>query len=205
MKNMNFLVRHDTRIAIVGTAMLTAGYYFGIASPGRAATRKLEAEIAQAQAKVGEIPVILAERSHLQLRVEKERGRLEQMDLMLPEQSHVSEVLHQVASQAQRSGLAITRLEPLPSVDFASYSAHPFHLSCRGTFADISGFLGGLETQPRLVTFGSVKFSRGADGSAPLQQQTIQANIDFNVYSRHAKTTKVAENASSRGSVTSDN
>ena len=202
---VKFLARHDTRIAIVGTAVLTAGYFWGIMCPGWTAAQQIETEIKQAQAKVGEIPLILAERSQLQRRVEQERDQLEQMELVLPTESHVSDVLHQVASQAQRSALSITRLEPLPSVDFASYSAHPFHLSCRGTFEDISGFLSGLETQSRLVTFGSVKFTRGNEGPGTEARRTIQANIDFSVYSRHARTTKVAENTNSRSSVSSDN
>ena len=201
---MKFLVRHDTRIAIIGTAVLTAGYYWGIICPGRVAAQKVEAEIKQAQAQVGSIPDLLNERSKLQKRVEQDRDRLEQMEVVLPTESHVSEVLHQVASHAQRSGLVITRLEPLPSVDAASYSTHPFHLSCRGTFGDISGCLNGLETQSRLITFGSVKFTRGNEGAPTDPQRLIQANIDFNVYSRQAKTTKVAGNASSRGSVSSD-
>lgn len=202
---MKFLARHDTRIAIIGTALLTIGYYYGVVSPGHVAAQKLETDIKLAQAKVGAIPDLLNERSQLQKRVEGERDQTERMELMVPTESHVSEVLNQVARQAQRSGLEITRLEPLPSVDFASYSAHPFHLSCRGTFEDISGFLSGLETQPRLITFGSMKFSRGTEGPATDSQRAIQANIDFSVYSRHAKSTEVAENTSSRGSTSSDN
>lgn len=201
---MKFLARHDTLIAIIGSAVLTGAYYWIVVGPGRVAAQKIEAEIAQTHAKMEDIPLMLAERSQLQKRVEQQRDQLQKLDVVLPTESHVSEVLHEVASQARRSGLLITRLEPLPPVEFASYSSHPFHLSCRGTFSDISGFLSGLETQTRLVTFGKVDFTRGNEGPASDGPRTIQANVDFNVYSRHAKSTKVAENTSSRSSSSSD-
>ncbi len=201
---MRILARHDTLIAIIGTAVLTGAYYWCVVGPGRVAAQKIEAEIAQTHARMSELPLILEERSQLQKRVEQQRDQLHQMEVVLPTETHVSEVLHQVASQARRSGLTIARLEPLPPVDFASYSALPFHLNCRGTFGDISGFLSGLETQTRLVTFGKVDFTRGNEGPASEGPRTIQANVDFNVYSRQAKSTKVAENTSSRTSPSSD-
>lgn len=201
---MKILARHDTLIAIIGTAVLTVGYYWGVVYPGRVTAQKIEFEIAQSQAQIGQIPTILSEHSQLQKRLEQQREQLTELENVLPAQSHVSEVLHQIASQARRAGLTITRLEPLPPVDFAAYSAQPFHLSCRGSFEDISEFLSSLETQSRLVTFGKVDFTRGNEGPAPDGGRSVQAHFDFSVYSRHAKTTKVAENTTSRASLLSD-
>ncbi|MBS0205226.1 MAG: type 4a pilus biogenesis protein PilO [Planctomycetes bacterium] len=182
---MRFLARHDTLIAIIGTAILTAGYYWGIVRPSLDAAQSIKSEIAESQAKMGEVPVILAERTQLQLQLERKQSQLKEMELVLPTESHVAEVLHQVASQAQHSGLMITRLEPLPSVDYASYSAHPFHLTCRGEFNDVARFLKGLESQPRLVTFGNVDLTRNAESQGPeVTQPLIQANLHFSVYSR---------------------
>lgn len=182
---VRFLARHDTLIAIIGTAILTAGYYWGIVRPSLDAAQSIKSEIAESQAKMGEVPVILAERTQLQLQLERKQSQLKEMELVLPTESHVAEVLHQVASQAQHSGLMITRLEPLPSVDYASYSAHPFHLTCRGEFNDVARFLKGLESQPRLVTFGNVDLTRNAESQGPeVTQPLIQANLHFSVYSR---------------------
>ena len=203
---MKFLARHDTLIAIIGTGILTAGYYWGVVCPGRVAALKIEAEITQVQTKMAELPLILAERAQLQSRLQRYRDQIDAMDGVLPTESHVSDVLHEVASLASRAGLTITRLEPLQTVEFASYATHPFHLGCRGAFDDVARFLNGLETQSRLVTFGKVDLTRGADGqTSDGPQRSIQANIDFSVYSRHANSTRVAENTSSRGSSPSDN
>ena len=44
---MKFLARHDTLIAILGTAVLTIAYYWGIIAPGRSMAGKIEAENAE--------------------------------------------------------------------------------------------------------------------------------------------------------------
>lgn len=203
---MRFLARHDTLIAIIGTAILTAGYYWGIVRPSRLQAQKIENEIAQAHAMISEIPSILTERTELQQRLEAEREQSATRDVALPTESHVSDVLHQVTSLAIQSGLSINRLEPLPSVEFAVYTSHPFHLSCRGTFADVSRFLKGMEQQKRLVTFGNTDLTRGNEGpDADGGRRMIQANLHFNVYSRHAESTKIAENTISPSRGSSDN
>ena len=183
---MKFLARHDSLIAIIGTAVLTAGYYWGVIRPGRAAADIVRTEISQAQAKMHEVPVLLAEQTQLQARLQHQREQIEQMEQVVPTDSHVSEVLHQVASLASQSGLTITRLEPLQTVEFASYASHPFHLGCRGAFDDVARFVKGLEAQPRLVTFGKVDLIRSAAGTEG-PERLIQANIDFSVFSRPSK------------------
>lgn len=190
------LGRHDTRIAILGTAILTGGYYFGIVAPGRQDAQRIQQEIEAAQARMMHVPVMMEQRTQLLKRLTALRDQQPVFDARLPLESHASVVLRHVAGEAQRSGLSITRLEPLPSVAHATYSAHPFQLSCRGTFADIAGFLAGLESHERLLTFGKIDFQRGSE-SAVEGGRTIQANFEFHVYSRHAEFTKVAENASS--------
>lgn len=183
---MKSLARHDTLIAIIGTAILTAGYYWGVIQPGRIAAANVNKEIDQAHAKMNEVPLLMAQQSQQRSLLERQQLRIEQMELSLPGESHVSDVLHEVASLASQSGLTITRLEPLQTIEFASYASHPFHLGCRGAFDDVAKFLRGLETQPRLVSFSKVDLTRsqeGVDGTG----RTIQANIDFSVFSRHAK------------------
>ena len=204
---MKSLAQHETLIAIVGTGLLTIAFYFGVwHSGGGTATQQIHREIAESQSRIDSIPLMLAERAHLQSRLDKQARQAAELNERVPTESHVSDVLHKVASLASQSGLTITRLEPLPSVEFNSYAAQPFHLGCRGTFVDIGKFLAGLETQSRLVTFGDVELTCGSEGQGSANGPLlIQANVHFNVYSRHAKSTKLAENTSSRRSLSSDN
>jgi Tfp pilus assembly protein PilO len=202
---MKLLARHDTLIAIIGTAVLTGVYYLGVICPGNSAARDIKAELAQTQARMGELPALMLEQTRLQSQLDAQREKLAQVELFLPEELHESQVLHEVASLAQQSGLIVTRLEPLPTVKFASYSMHPFQLNCRGEFREIAGFLKGLETRSRLVTFGSIALVRPNESSSDRSQRLIQATVHFSVYSRQLNSTEVAENTVSRRPLVSDN
>lgn len=201
---VKFLARHDTMIAILGTAVLTCVYYFGVACPGHAAARGIEADLALAHAKIDELPGMLLEHGQLQARLQQHRDKLAEMDPIIPDESHVAEVLCEVAELAANAGLTVNRLEPLSTVEFASYSSHPFQLSCRGDFQNIASFLSGLETHSRLVTFGSLDLIHGNEGGTE-GARFVQASIHFSVYSRQSKSTKLAENTISNGSTRSDN
>ncbi len=198
---MKFLVRHDRLIAIVGTAVLTVGFFCGVLRPGQLKAKALQVEVSQTQAQLTSLPVQIAEREHLQTKLEERREQTERLATMVPSQVEVSDVLHEVAQLAKHSQVMITRLEPLPQNDLASYSALPFSLGCKGEFARVTKFLSGLETQARLVTFGEVTLTRAADS----KDRQVQASVSFSVYSRHAKSARVAGNATSRGALSSDN
>ncbi|HEY4263655.1 MAG TPA: type 4a pilus biogenesis protein PilO [Schlesneria sp.] len=199
---MKLLARHDTLIAIIGTAVLTGVYYLGVICPGHRAARDIKAELALTHARMGELPAMMLEQTRLQSELDTQREKLAQVELFLPDESHESQVLQEVAGLAHQSGLVVTRLEPLPTAKFASYSTHPFQLNCRGEFREIASFLNGLETRQRLVTFGSVALVRN---DADRSQRLVQATVNFSVYSRQLNSTEVAENTISRPAVVSDN
>jgi Tfp pilus assembly protein PilO len=198
---MKVLARYDTLIAIIGAGLMTIGFYFGVFHPGLQAAGRIDSDIAQIQSQLNSLPLQMAEREQMQWRLDQRREQVLKMATMLPERIEVADVLREVADLANLSQLTITRLEPLTPNEFLSYSALPFSLSCKGDFDRIARFLSGLENQPRLVTCDDVTLTRGTD---PGDRQ-IQASVNFSVYSRHAKTARVAENATSHSSFSSDN
>ena len=202
---MKLLARHYTLIAIIGTAVLTIVYYVGVVCPGHYAAQAVKDEIAQAHAQMEALPLLLEERSRLQEQVAQQRKGLAAVDVFLPDASHESQILHEVANLGRESELVISRLEPLPSVKFASYSMHPFQLNCRGEFRDISAFLNALERRQRLVTFGRISLVPNNDSPAEGGEWLIHANVHFSVYSRHSNSTEVTENTVSRILSVSDN
>lgn len=198
---MKALARHDRLIAIIGTAVLTVGFFVGVLRPGQLKARAIQAEVAQTQSQLTSLPVQIAEREHLQAKLDARREQTEQQANRVPLQVDVSDVLHEVSQLAKSSQVTITRLEPMPQNDFASYSALPFSLGCKGDFARVTKFLSGLETQSRLVTFGEVALTRSADS----KDRQVQASVSFSVYSRHANSSRIAGNATSQGTSPSDN
>lgn len=202
---MKLLARHDTLIAIIGTAVLTIVYYVGVVCPGHYAAQAVKEELAQVHAQMEALPLLLEERRRLQEEVARQRKGLAEVDVFLPDTSHESQILHEVANLGRESELIISRLEPLPSVKYASYSMHPFQLNCRGDFRDISVFLNALERRPRLVTFGRISLVPNDDSPAEGGKRVIHANVHFSVYSKHSNSTEVTENTVSRILSVSDN
>ena len=198
---MKFLARYDRLIAIVGTAVLTVGFFLGVLRPGQLKARAIQVEVSQTQSQLTSLPMQIAEREHLQAKLAERREQTERLATRAPAQVDVSDVLHEVAQLAKHSQVTITRLEPMPQNDFASYSALPFSLGCKGEFARVTKFLSGLETQSRLLTFGEVALIRGADSN----DRQVQVSVSFSVYSRHANSARVAGNATSQGTLPSDN
>lgn len=198
---MKFLAQHDRLIAIVGTAVLTIGFYLGVFRPGQLSARQVQKEITQIEAQLATLPVQVAERVQMQQQLDSRREQAQKLIEQIPTDTDVSAVLHEVSDLARRAGLTITRLEPLPHQDFASYSALPFSLGCKGEFARIAKFLSGMEAQPRLTTFGEISLTRGSD---PADKQ-VQASVSFNVYSRHAKSASITGNTSRPDGASSDN
>ena len=198
---MKAFARHDRLIAIVGTALLTVGFFVGVLRPGQLKAKSIQSEVFQTQSQLTSLPVQIAEREHLLAKLEERREQAERLATRIPLQVDVADVLHEVSQLARQSQVTITRLEPMPQNDFVSYSALPFSLGCKGEFARLTKFLSGLETQPRLVTFGEVTLTRGADS----HDRQVQASVSFSVYSRHANSARIAGNATSPGTPSSDN
>ena len=198
---MKALARYDRLIAIIGTAVLTVVFFCGVLRPGQLKAKALQREVLQTQSQLASLPVQIAEREHLQAQLEQRREQTERQAAMVPPLVEVSDVLHEVSRLAKDCQVTVTRLEPLPQNDLASYSVLPFSLGCRGEFACVTKFLSGMETQSRLVTFGEVSLTRAADS----KDRQVQASLSFNVYSRHAESARIAGNAASRGVLSSDN
>lgn len=198
---MKALAPYDRLIAIVGTAVLTVGFFVGVLRPGQLKAKSIQSDVSQIQSQLSSLPVQIAEREYLQVQLEERREQAERLVTQIPFQAEVSDVLHEVTRSAQQSKVTITRLEPLPQTDFASYSVLPLSLGCKGEFAHVAKFLSGLESLPRLVTFGEVALTRDTKSN----DRQVQASVSISVYFRHANSARIAGNAASPDSSSSDN
>lgn len=198
---MTFFIRHDRLIATLGTVVVTLGFIAGIVRPHQLKATMIEAEITELQRLLSTVPQQIADLERIQKQLDHRRQRTRKQHDLVLSHAAVAEVLHEVAELARQSQVSITRLEPLPQQDFASYADHPFSLACQGEFGSLAKFLSGLETQPRLVTFGEVRLMR--DAESPDRQ--VQTNLRFSVYSRHSNSARPTGNANSPASPSSDN
>jgi len=198
---MKALAQYDRLIAIVGTAVLAVAFVVGVLRPGQLKAKSIQAEVSQVQSQLSMLPVQIAEREYLQAQLEERREQAARLVTLVPSQADVSDVLHAVARLAKQSQVTITRLEPMPQTDLESYSTLPLSLGFKGEFAHVAKFLSGLESLPRLVTFGEVVLIR----DTKTNDRQVQASVSISVYFRHSKSPRIAGNATSPDSLTSDN
>lgn len=198
---MKALAPYDRLIAIVGTAVLTVGFFVGVLRPGQLKAKSIQSDVSQIQSQLSTLPVQIVEREYLQVQLEERREQAERLMTQVPFQADISDVLHEVARLAKQSKVTITRLEPMPQTDFASYSVLPLSLGCQGEFGHVAQFLSGLESLPRLVTFGEVALTRDTKSN----DRQVQASVGISVYFRHANSARIAGNAASPDSSSSDN
>lgn len=202
---MKLFARHDTLIAIIGTLVLTTVYYLGVICPGHHAAQAVKAELAETHEQMKGLPLLLEERRQLREQLERQRRQLDEVEVFLPGAAHEPQILHEVANLGRESAVMISRIEPLPSIKFATYSMHPFQVNCRGRFRDISAFLNALERRSRLVTFERISLVPNEDLASAEGKRMIHANVHFNVYSRQSNSTEITENTVSRILSVSDN
>ncbi len=198
---MTFFIRHDRLIGSLGTVVVTLGFIFGIVRPQQLKATVIESEIRQLQEILTTRPHHIADRDRVQEQLNHRQERTRRPHDLVSSHAAVAEVLQEVAELARQSEVVITRLEPLPQEDFASYTNHPFSLACQGEFGCLAQFLSGLETQPRLITFNEVRLARAA--ASPDRQ--VLTNIRLSVYSRHSNSAPSTANANSPVLPSSDN
>ncbi len=198
---MTFFACHDRWIALLGTAALTAGFIGGVLRPAQLNATAIQDEVSQIEAKLTDWSQQIAEQERLTEQLAQRREHAQHQAKLLPAEPVAADVLHAVAELARQSQVAIVRLEPLPQQDFGSYSVHPHTLVCHGEFGSLAKLVSGLETMPRLVTFNAMDLTRGANS----RDRQVQANLRFNVYSRHANSARPTGNTNSRIEPSSDN
>ena len=198
---MTFFARHDRWIALLGTVALTAGFMAGVLRPARLNATAIQNETSQIQAKLSVLSQQIVEHERLTEQFAQRRQQSYLPAQCIPAQAVAADVLNEVAELARESQVVIVRLEPLPQQDFGSYSAHPHLLVCHGDFGGLAKFVSRLETMPRLVTFNTVDLTRETNS---LNRQ-VQANLRFNVYSRHSNSARTTKNTNSRMESSSDN
>ena len=198
---MTFFIRHDRLIGSLGTVVVTLGFIFGIVRPQQLKATAIESEMTQLQVILSTRPHHIADRDRVQEQLNHRQERTRRPHDLVSSHAAVAEVLREVAELARQSEVVITRLEPLPQEDFASYTNHPFSLAGQGEFGGLAKFLSGLETQPRLITFNEVRLARAA--ASPDRQ--VLTNIRLSVYSRHSNSAPSTANANSPVLPSSDN
>jgi type IV pilus assembly protein PilO len=144
---------------------------------------KLSAELEKARKMVGNLA-----------RLEAEYERLHDQWLsaqdLLPEEKEMPELLRQVTTAGNKSGVRFALFEPLPPVPKEFYSEHPIKIKVRGNYHQVGIFLSRLANMSRIVNVAKLELSstEGSKGrkkgqtQASMNMNTVEANFTLNAY-----------------------
>lgn len=175
---MKDAVRRDMLLLIIGLSLIVAVFVFLVYLPGQRAEAAIQRELATAKDVIRKIPERVAELEALNREFELRREYLQSAEYVMPTESHLSSVLRRIAQQAERAELRVTRLEPLPTIGYASYECIPVRITIRGQFLQIADFLHGLEDSTRLFTVKEMRL----DSTEWEVQGEIEGDVLFYVY-----------------------
>lgn len=145
---------------------------------------KLSAELEKARKMVGNLA-----------RLEAEYERLHDQWLsaqdLLPEEKEMPELLRQVTTAGNKSGVRFALFEPLPPAPKEFYSEHPIKIKVRGNYHQVGIFLSRLANMSRIVnvtklelvtTEGSKGNKKKGQTQAAKNMSTVEANFTLNAY-----------------------
>jgi len=145
---------------------------------------KLSAELEKARKMVGNLA-----------RLEAEYERLHDQWLsaqdLLPEEKEMPELLRQVTSAGNKSGVRFALFEPQPPQPKEFFSEHPVKIKVRGNYHQIGIFLSRLANMSRIVNvskleLNSTEGSKGGNKQGKTQaaknMNTVEANFTLSAY-----------------------
>jgi type IV pilus assembly protein PilO len=138
-------------------------------------------DLAEAQAREGELLERYAERRALAADLPRHRQRMEAIrDLYrhllqrLPRGSEMASLLTRISEAGRSAGLRFERFEPLPEVPDEFYAEAPVRLRLSGTFTEFGHFVQALVELPRVVTIGDVSVTANEEGEGVTIEMTAR-------------------------------
>ncbi len=143
-------------------AVLGAAVYFS--SGGSTTMTQVEAEITKTKQELKKKSDVLQK---TQERL-KERGKFEEeMSFVsqtfrqaldyLPTKSDTQDLLKKIYSEARTAGVELTNFKPKETISKDFYDEIPMDIQVRGTYSQLTGFLGNVSKIPRIINIRNVE------------------------------------------------
>jgi len=134
---------------------------------------KLSAELEKARQMVGNLA-----------RLEAEYERLHDQWLsaqdLLPEEKEMPELLRQVTTAGNKSGIRFALFEPQPPTPREFFSEHPIKIKVRGNYHQIGIFLSRLANMSRIVNVTKLELTTTEGGKSKKKKGQTQTSRNMN-------------------------
>jgi Tfp pilus assembly protein PilO len=165
---MEQLTRYRTAILIgVGALVVAAVLFVGVVSPQGKKASNLNAKVAQLTSQQSQLQSELVTLREENAHFVPTCATLSKELVLIPQSTAVSNFLRQVTNLARQSGDPNTPSYSLPQAGTAKggVASIEFEITLTGTYRQMTAFIQGLTTLPRLFTVSNVNVSGGSGSS----------------------------------------
>jgi len=175
------------------TVPLAAGavlYLLLVFLPGRRAIGELQSQLELKEntvARAVEVTTSLqiARRDYDQASLYEQQWRKR-----LPGEQMLAAAYGKIVAQAKAAGVVLTRFDPQDAAALQTIRRIPLQLGCEGSYAQIHGFLQGLETLPTIIWLDNVKLERSTSVGKSVKGELVISvfadNPEFSDYTNGA-------------------
>jgi type IV pilus assembly protein PilO len=158
-------------IGLLGGGIIV-GYVYLLMMPLWAEKGKLEGDLQKLQADLDQKKVIAADRPGLEEAIKGLEKQLEVALVKLPEEKEIPQLLTQVNTLGQQSGLEFLLFRPAAPVKKGFYAEVPIDIRVQGDYHTLGGFLDRVSKLERIVNVADLRIS-----PLPVQQQRAGRTI----------------------------
>ena len=159
---------HQIFVVMGLCAALLGAVWYWMLSPIQEDIATKEGQLGQLQSKVALGLARKAVLDQFKRETKMLEAKLEDLKSILPRERETDEVLRQVQSSAQSSGLKIRSIIPRPLVEREVFLTEwPLQMEVGGTYHDVGKFLDKIRNLPRIVNIGGLKLVTVGGGSSP--------------------------------------
>ena len=113
-----------------------------------------------------------------------------------PVEGELSALYGQIHELAKATGTAVTRFDPEPVVRYERISRIPVGMACVGSFAEICGFLEGLEGLPLEIWVDELRLGRVIQGGQVGQEgQSVSCELTLAVFVNNSENSDYVEDS----------
>jgi type IV pilus assembly protein PilO len=144
--------------AVIG-AMIVVGYVMLVVWPKQEEIGRLAAESRKLGTEVEEKRKIALQLPQIEREVQAMDLQLKEVLVKLPEEREIPNLLTQVSTLGQQSGLELSAFRPAKIEPRDFYSEVPINLRAEGTYHTLGTFFDRLSKMPRIVTVGEFRIA----------------------------------------------
>lgn len=160
---MQAKLRRNSWIVTVPLAAIALAYILLIFLPDRRAIGKTRDQIKQKQAFVVQAVSVGAALRTVEQELKKTEAYNATWQEHAPAEGELSALYGEIHELAKAAGTTITRFDPEPAACYGEISQIPLGIGCVGSFAEICGFLRGLERLPVAIWVSELVLAASGD------------------------------------------